>query len=234
MNATFDTIQRTSLSRAVSDSLMDFIKNGYFKVGDKLPPERTLCKEFGVSRTSLREGISVLVHLGILEAVPGSGVYVRNSSPEAAVKNTLESFEITEECISSLVEFREGIETFMGQLACEKATEEDVEKLEEIVKDMEKRARGGESLTEDDVAFHKQLALSCHNEFVSLVLESIIPFIAKWICAREAMVDSENVLSFHKDIVECIRKGDQKGVKSALENHFKHTKDVIRMVEDKE
>jgi DNA-binding FadR family transcriptional regulator len=48
------------------------------------------------------------------------------------------------------------------------------------------------------------------------------------------MVDSENVLSFHKDIVECIRKGDQKGVKSALENHFKHTKDVIRMVEDKE
>ena len=81
MEVKFRAIKKVSLSQAVADKVLLFIKEGHLSVGDKLPPERELCQTFGVSRTSLREGISSLTHMGILETVRGSGVFVRRGSP---------------------------------------------------------------------------------------------------------------------------------------------------------
>ncbi|HIE43886.1 MAG TPA: FadR family transcriptional regulator, partial [Candidatus Omnitrophica bacterium] len=205
-------------------------EKGYFKVGDKLPPERRLCEEFGVSRTALREGISSLVHLEVLETITGSGVYVRRGSPEAVLKQKLKSFQITKENISSLIDFREGLESFTGELVCRKATPEDIRNLEKLVNRMEKFKERGSSFAQEDVEFHKQLVLASHNEFVFMVLEAVIPFILRWVYARENVVNPEDVVLLHRRITERIKEGDSEGTRKAIKEHFQHTHSIVQKV----
>ena len=228
----FSAVKKVSLSQAVTEKILNYIKEGYLSVGDKLPPERKLCEEFGVSRTSLREGISSLSHLGILETVAGSGVYVRNSSPGAVLKNRLKSLRMDKKNIEDLVEFREGLESFIGELACRNASEKDINRLEKLIERMEKSKKRGHSITQEDVEFHKELAAASHNEFVIIVFASLMPFILRWVQAREEVIDPNAVAGLHRRMVEEIRNRRPDKIRNAIKEHFQHMRSILRIVEN--
>lgn len=232
MHVKFGAVKKISLSQAVAEKILAYIKEGYLSVGDKLPPERKLCEEFGVSRTSLREGISSLSHLGILETVAGSGVYVRSSSPGAVLKNRLKSLRMNSKNIEDLVEFREGLESFIGELACRNASDEDILRLEKLIERMENSQKKGHSFSQEDAEFHKELAAASHNEFVNIIFASLQPFILRWVQARENMVDPNAVAALHRRIVEEIRNRRPEKTRLAVKEHFQHMRSIIRIVED--
>jgi len=229
----FSKIKRVSLAQSVAEQIVSLIQEGYLSVGDRLPPERKLCEGFGVSRTALREGISSLTHTGVLESIGGSGVYVRNALPEAVLKRKMEAFRISERSVDDLVELREALESFTGELACKRATRENIKKLRDLADRMEKRARARQSLVLEDLEFHKQLALASHNKFVSLLLESIAPFIVRWIWAREELTNPEEVVALHHRIVGELENRDLEGVREAIKGHFQHTRTIIRKAREK-
>jgi len=232
MKIRYNSLKKVSLSKAVAERIMRYISQGYLNVGDKLPPERELCEKFGVSRTSLREGIRSLVHMEILESIAGSGVYVRSASPEAVLKKKMKSFRINKRKIHKLIEFREGIESLIGELACKRATEADVRKLERLVNRMEKLKESGKSFSNEDVRFHREFSLSCHNEFVSMALEPVIPLIHSWVYAREELIDPEEALALHRRIVEKVKNRDVEGMRRAIKTHFDHTRKMMRRIEE--
>src|SRR4028119_312474 len=78
--ARLDKIERTSLSDAVTDSVISQIREGRYRAGDRLPTERELAEQLGVGRTSVREGLRFLEKLGILEIRQGTGTVVRSLS----------------------------------------------------------------------------------------------------------------------------------------------------------
>jgi DNA-binding transcriptional regulator YhcF (GntR family) len=75
--------QREKLSDLVVDQLIQLIQKGKLKLGDRLPPERELAENFGVSRTVIRESIRSLVAKGLLDVRPGSGAVV--SIPDSSL-----------------------------------------------------------------------------------------------------------------------------------------------------
>ena len=230
MEINFESVKKVSLSHSVAEKIISYIKEGYLKVGDRLPPERELCEKFQVSRTSLREGIKSLAHLGILESIPGSGVYVRTGFPRKVLQRRLEEFKIDETTISNLIEFREGIESFIGELASERATKEEINELEKVVARMEKKREKGSSFAREEVEFHELLARASHNEFCLKVLESIVPFIVRWVYAREVVINPESVISLHRSIIESIKKRSAQEVRKSIEKHFAHTREVIKKI----
>lgn len=234
MEVKFRAIKKVSLSQIVADKVLRFIKEGHLSVGDKLPPERELCQTFGVSRTSLREGICSLTHMGILETVRGSGVFVRRGSPGAVFQKKLEALHLSKKNILDLIEFREGLELFIGELACRNATTEDMAKLEQLIDRMEQSPEIKMSISAEDVEFHKELAAASHNEYVILVYESILPFVQNWVQAREEVIEPKVVATLHREIVKGIRWGSIKKVKAALDEHFDHMRWILQSISEEE
>jgi GntR family transcriptional repressor for pyruvate dehydrogenase complex len=234
MNNTFEYVKKQSLSRAVADQILLRIREGRFNIGDRLPPERRLCEEFGVSRTSLREGISSLVRLGILEPVAGSGIYVRRASPSAVLKTRLRELRIDRRALLDMAEFREGLESFIAGLACRKATPEDIRRLERRVARMERAEARGLSLREEDVAFHRELTAAAHNSLAELVFETIGPSIDRWVRTRESVVGPRPNVLVHREILDAVKRRDPEAARRTMAGHFSHVRSLIRAVESRE
>jgi DNA-binding FadR family transcriptional regulator len=233
MDIDFVPLKKVSLAEAVAQKILGYIRDGYLSVGDKLPPERELCQRFKVSRTSLREGIKALVHMGILESIGGSGVYVQSASVEAVLEQKLKSFRIDRETCYRLIELREALESFICESACTRATGSDLEKLGRLVRRMERLKRQGKSFSKEDVKFHRQLSLASHNEFACMIIDTIVPFIHRWIYTREELVDQERTLALHRAIVQRLKERDSDGAKAAIAEHFRHTRAIMRKIEEK-
>jgi DNA-binding FadR family transcriptional regulator len=227
MTARFGSIKKVSIPKAVADKILHSIQQGRFGVGDRLPPERKLCEELNVSRTSLREGISILIHLGILNSVPGSGIYVRSGHPAAVLKEKLKSLGMDKQNADDLIEFREKLEPIIAEMAIKNADKEDIDKLEKIVIQMEKLGEANKSFSQEDVNFHKNLARATHNEFFAIVFEAIVPFILRWVQAREPIIEKKKVISMHRQVLEEIKKGKKGDVRKALKDHFQHTRLIL-------
>ncbi|RKY63712.1 MAG: GntR family transcriptional regulator [Candidatus Latescibacterota bacterium] len=222
--ADFKPVKRQLLYRSVAEQVIRLIEEGHLKPGDRLPPERVLCEQLGVSRTSLREGLKALSLYGIIESRVGDGLYVKVGNPRAVIREGLKEVRKT---MHELVEAREAIELFIGRLAVERATPEEVKALRDILEKMEEKAREGQSFAEEDAEFHMKLATCSHNQLLVVMMESILPFIMNWIYDREELIDPSEVVKLHTNIVEGIARRDLEGTETSLREHFRHMRRVI-------
>src|SRR5699024_793158 len=118
---------RVSLVEQVSSQIEKLIESGQWCVGDRLPPEMELMKEFDVSRNTLREAIQALVHAGLLETKQGSGTIVQSSSAlGAALQRRIEKSTVIE-----TLEVRLALEREAAQLAAKRRNEKDLESMQE-------------------------------------------------------------------------------------------------------
>ncbi len=222
--ADFKPVKRQLLYRSVAEQVIRLIEEGHLKPGDRLPPERVLCEQLGVSRTSLREGLKALSLYGIIESRVGDGLYVKVGNPRAVIREGLKEVRKT---MHELVEAREAIELFIGRLAVERATPEEVKALRDILEKMEEKAQEGQSFAKEDAEFHMKLATCSHNQLLVVMMESILPFIMNWIYDREELIDPSEVVKLHTNIVEGIARRDLEGTETSLREHFRHMRRVI-------
>lgn len=165
-------IQRTSISQQVVDYILSRIDRGELRPGDRLPPERDFAVSLGISRVPLREAISALCVVGILEKRQGNGTYVA-ASPSKALGRILRTCTMLDDSLSgNLFEARMEVEGAVARLAARNAAPEDVEALRAALAEMEEAipsyVRGekslGDMLALDDL-FHLQCAAASHNQF---------------------------------------------------------------------
>ncbi len=107
------------------------IRNGELNAGQKLPPERIIAEQLGVSRPSVREAISALQIVGILETRPGDGTYVSRSS--AMDELTQQAMSVLEQSDSpyEILQARKALEIGVIRLAIEMASDDDLLKIKE-------------------------------------------------------------------------------------------------------
>ncbi len=165
-------IQKTSVSQQVVNHVLDLIETGELKPGDRLPVEREFAESLGISRVPLREGISALSALGIVERRQGDGNYISGFSPDI-LGRILRTYTLLEGTLSDdLFEARSVVEGAAARLAARNATEEDIAAMEVEINAMEEAIpayiAGEKRLTDmlklDDL-FHLQCAAASHNEF---------------------------------------------------------------------
>lgn len=231
-SARFDRLDPTRLGGAkksafIAMHLLEAIRNGVYKAGDKLPSERELSEQLGVSRNPVREALSALRLAGVVESLPGDGTYVKNSGPDLELRVQ----EILKTGGSPLEawEARKHLEPKISELAALQATPADLASLSRALERM------AVAITKRDVAeffkadsrFHLALAEATHNHFIRSMMSPLIRAIAHelwWEIKREHIQEDvrpfELSLELHRDIYEAILDHNPKGAHDAMDKHF--------------
>jgi GntR family transcriptional regulator, transcriptional repressor for pyruvate dehydrogenase complex len=148
--------------------LLELIRERGFKPGDKLPSERDLAALFGMSRSAVRESLIRLDTLRIVESRPKSGVYLQpygaERSIEAMVLFAETNTPLTAAEVAQSVELRSVLESEAMRLACLRRSQEDLDRLQQILRDSAAAIERGESMAEFDAIFHKAIVAATKND----------------------------------------------------------------------
>lgn len=164
-------LKKETIAEMIIDQIIEQIALGNYRYGDRLPSERELASSFGVSRASVREAMRALASMELVEIRPGKGTFfTRNASPlfrdELSSKLLIKRRELNE-----TIEARKIIEVELSKLAALRASDEDIEKLKQILSDMNLKIDSKESFVEDDLYFHLTIAKMAGN---SILFETIL------------------------------------------------------------
>jgi GntR family transcriptional repressor for pyruvate dehydrogenase complex len=220
--ATFAPVVRSQrLSDKVAEELLASVTSGQLEAGNKLPSERELSEQFGVSRTVIREAVRSLAAKGVLEVRAGSGVHVAEVNA-ASVSDQMNLFLRGQAPLDygKINEVRTTLEIRTARLAAERATEADVAELEASCERMEK-VDDVEAASIEDVEFHRGVAKATHNELFLVMLDSIGGILLE---IRRATLGVPGRLEegarYHRRILERIAAHDVDGAGEAMREHL--------------
>ncbi len=219
-----EPLRKQRLSSQVAMSLCTSIVEHRMEPGQRLPGERDLASTFDVSRHVVREAISQLQWLGIVDASQGRGTIV-TARPTTNELGLLVSrldggpARSPEESLEARTVFEMGL----AELIVARATPDDLAKLDAIADAMQERLDRGESIGADDVAFHEALLRCTRNDLLittgqRLVLGYLHASIAE--LDQQALSDAEaSDLPGHRSIIAAIREGDGEKLRELLRHH---------------
>ncbi|MFI1188316.1 FadR/GntR family transcriptional regulator [Streptomyces californicus] len=164
---------RTSVTQRAIDSVKSMIAGGVLHAGDRLPTERELAAELGISRNSMREAIRALTVLGILETKHGSGIYV--TQLDAA--SLLETFGVVADLsqgtqLMELLEVRKVLESHATALAAARIDDRQLKAVSDLLKEMEETEEPEEALRLD-LMFHRAIVAACGNPTLAALLDGL-------------------------------------------------------------
>jgi GntR family transcriptional repressor for pyruvate dehydrogenase complex len=206
------------------------IADGRLPAGQRLPAERELAKQFGVSRTVIREAAAALAARGLLEVQAGGGAVVRAPSSRA-VSQTMAYYLRGGAAVdyNRVHEVRRVLEVEIAGLAAERRTEEDLHRLEGILHDARAGLEDRDGFARYDVAFHAALARAAHNDLFVLLLESLSDVMMQVrFLGFETPGAPGRALKHHRAVLEQVRNGDAEGAREAMRDHLAEAEDTQR------
>lgn len=219
-----------SLSDKVSDTLLESILSRRLQPGDRLPTERILGEQFGVSRTVIREAVRSLVAKGVIEVRSGSGLRVA-AVEAAAVSDFMSMFLRGQGPMNyeKVHEVRAMIEVQISRVACERATPRDLDELRAAYDLMERTTEDVEACSLADVGFHRTIAKITHNELYIVMLDSISDVLLDVRRATVGIPDRpKKALRYHRTILERIAERDPVGAEASMREHLDESVSVWR------
>jgi GntR family transcriptional repressor for pyruvate dehydrogenase complex len=224
----FTTVRKTRVFEGVAQQLQRLIVEGALKPGERLPPERELCARLGVSRGSLRDAIRMLELAGLVVPRQGEGTVVADLSPETVAAPIASILVRKRELLAELLDVRRMIEPALAARAAERATPEDVARLEDVLRRQDEKVRRGEPTIGEDGEFHYQLALAARNGVVRSVLDVLMQLL------RETRTRSlqtpgrpRRSLEGHQRILEAIRRRDPAAAEAAVRRHLEEVEQIV-------
>jgi len=169
----FKAIKHVRGSDEIVNQIKDLISEGRLKPGVQLPPERDLTKQFGVSRPSLREALKSLVAMGFLEVRQAKRTFVKSMTSQKIEEPLSLLIKTDTQKISDLIEVRKALEAWSAFQAAERATEQDIEQLDSILKEMRAAFEKGRSWEKEDADFHLAIAQATHNTIQTHIMSTI-------------------------------------------------------------
>jgi GntR family transcriptional repressor for pyruvate dehydrogenase complex len=170
-------IVRASLYEQVASNIEDWIISRALKPGDRLPSERELCEQFGLSRTVIREAIKTLAERGLVSIQPGRGNFVARLSAENLSEAVNRFLRFSNETYEDLLEMRELLEVKIAELAAVRARPEDCRRLEAAVKAMDEAQNDADLFLAGDLAFHSALARATQSGVFMALVNSIVDYL---------------------------------------------------------
>ena len=210
----------TLLSDGITEKLELKIKS--MEVGEKLPSERKMAEDYGISRNMLRESLRVLCDKGLIDILPGKGAYVSNKQDERLTEHLQNMLFDNSDNLLDLVEVRELIEIEVCLKAVKVATEEDIQELERIFQMMEQNRKQVTKFNECDMAFHLQLANASHNSIYPPLLAALYNISEQKIFRITELYPTrvDSAQREHRSIIEAIKMRDRKQAKQVALKHF--------------
>jgi len=169
----FIPIKPRRVSEEIVNQLKGMIFEGKLMPGEKLPPERELAKTLNVSRVSLREALNTLQGMGLLEIQQGNRTFVRPITT-LSIHDPLAAFSKNDPSnILKLLEIRKYLEIGTASLAAERATSDEIQQLDKLLKEMEEDLKRNRLGAKSDFDFHSAIARATHNEAYLHIMQTV-------------------------------------------------------------
>jgi len=212
---------RVSLSEVILERLLERMRQGELKPGDRLPSELQLSEMFRVGRSSVREAVRALSFMGVIESKPGRGavVVMRIDNP---VPPKGAAFALQSSAMRDLYETRQFLEGGAAALAAERATPEDLIAIEQAAKSVEARFAQGESAFRQNVEFHLTVGRASHN---NVLVESLRRLLGQIQDFRKQVTDPipdlpRRDVTEHRAILDAIRAGKGSQAQALMAEHI--------------
>jgi GntR family transcriptional repressor for pyruvate dehydrogenase complex len=217
----FDQVAREPrLSDKVAEMMLDTILSKRLAVGDRLPSERELGEQFGVSRTVVREAVRELVAKGVIEVRSGSGLRVAAVDASAVSESMSLFLRGGAVDFEKVHEVRRVLEAHIAGLAAERAGPEDVAALRVVHERMQAGSGDVEEAARDDLEFHRVIARATHNELYLVLLDSIGGSQIDIRRANLASGSAPATLEQHAQVLDRIAAHDPEGAREAMAEHL--------------
>jgi DNA-binding FadR family transcriptional regulator len=220
-------VKRTNLSNMVFEEMKSRIFSGKYEQSALLPTQDDLAKEFGVSRTVMRDAFHKLSSLGLVESQQGRGSFVRFSGAVSVMSTVLESFNMNAETIQDLMEARYHLERIIVGLAAARVTEADIEFLRKNVERMDAAVIAGDipSFAAIDLEFHEKLGEISHNVVLTRILTMIREMMKNFFDGFSKTPGvAPRAVEYHKVIFRAI---EERNVDEAERKMQEHLGDII-------
>lgn len=231
MTASFKpAIPGAYLSDQVAEVMAARIRAGHLTIGDKLPTEAAMVDQFSVSRTVVREALSRLKSLGLVESRQGSGVFVK------AVGFPPLNFDAksmaSRQAVIQMVEVRRALEAEVAALAAQRRTMVDIKHIHKSIAELDKAVLAGGDGVLEDVQYHQAIAEAARNPFLLGTLQYLGQFLqggTRVTRANEARRDdfARQVRDEHAVIFEAIEAGDAEAARKAAGAHMNNA--IVRI-----
>ena len=219
MSDSLRPLTRPRLYEQVVQRLREHVADSGLRVGDRLPPERTLAEQLGVSRASVKQAIVVLEVQGLVEVRHGGGTYLLRESLEA---EPVEELVERKRRLPDVLDAREGLETKLAELAAARRTDEDMAEIDAALEAMRDEIESGQIGQDGDRRFHAAVTTAAHSALLAEFMRTIAKEIAesRTESLRQPRRPSKS-LAQHERIADAIRSGDARAAASAMGRHLR-------------
>ncbi len=228
----FKQIKNNKVYEQIIEQIRELIYEGELKRGDKLPSERQLKKDLGVSRASIREAFSALELIGLIESRPGEGTFIRDSFDEDIFNPLSLILLLNDNVAEELLELRRVLEIDCVKLAAERATEAEIEEMESYIEDLLSSSGYEEESIKADKMFHYTIARASGNKVLLFFMRSISEAMDFHIKnTRTKLVSKEETMSDfarqHQQIFKALKAHDTKKAAVEMKNHLDYVEKLI-------
>nr|WP_180204370.1 GntR family transcriptional regulator [Pseudomonas sp. SbOxS1]NYU04235.1 FCD domain-containing protein [Pseudomonas sp. SbOxS1] len=237
----FDQIRQRRLSDDIVEQLESMILEGTLKAGERLPAERTLAEQFGVSRPSLREAIQKLTARGLLVSRQGGGNYVVESLGTTFSDPLLHLLENNPEAQRDLLEFRHTLEASCAYYAALRATDVDRERLTAAFNQLldcysrhEEVSRAEEGAA--DANFHLAIAEASHNAVLLHTIRGLFDLLKRNVVTniggmyKQRTETRDMLITQHRELYQAIVEGRAEQAREVSSRHILYVQEVLEEV----
>ncbi|WP_394531535.1 GntR family transcriptional regulator [Priestia aryabhattai] len=229
----YKRIKPKKIYEEVAETLLENIKEGSLKPGDRLDSVQQLAENFQVGRSAIREALSALRAMGLLEMKQGEGTFVREFNSDMLSLPVTSAVLMNKNHIEHLLEVRKVLEIGAVRAAAQKRTDADLKQLSNSLEQM-KGAFGNEELGEKaDFAFHLAIAKASQNPLLVKLMNNVSEMMIEtmketrriWLYAEEKT--AERIYKEHQQIYEAILSQHAEDAQYFMMSHLDNVEHVL-------
>lgn len=225
VNNNFTTVDSSSLVDKVEANLVELLQSRKLKVGDVIPKEIELVELLGVSRTVIREAITRLRTMGMIESKKKKGSVITSPDIFGIMGKSMNPHILDEETLKEIFEIRLVLEIGMADFIFQKITPKDIEELKEIVKNEPASSETHLFNIDHEIQFHGKLYEITGNKTMKTFQSMLLP-IFDYVHNSGLLKKEVQMKKFvsHKGLIDILENGSpelfRNGMRNHLENHF--------------
>jgi GntR family transcriptional regulator, transcriptional repressor for pyruvate dehydrogenase complex len=230
----YKRIKPKKIYEEVAETLHEMIRTGQLKPGDRLDSVQQLSENFQVGRSAIREALSALKAMGLVEMKQGEGTFVKGFEAKQITFPLSTAILMNKEDVAHLLEVRKIIETGAAISAARNRNANDLQEMSRALEEM-KYVQGDEELGEKaDYTFHLALSAASQNPLLSKLLEHVSGLMVEtmketrrlWLFSKQTSI--EKLYEEHLAIYKAIEEQNEEKARQAMLLHLENVEEILR------
>ncbi|WP_279326653.1 FadR/GntR family transcriptional regulator [Bacillus kexueae] len=230
----YKQIKSRKIYEQVAEAILDMIRKGELNPGDKLDSVQQLAENFQVGRAAIREALSALRAMGIVEMKQGEGTFVREFDPMSFTLPLSTAALMNMNDINHLLEVRKILEVGAAFVAATKRTEQDLLAMEYALNEMKNNIDNEELGEKADWLFHLAVASASQNPILVSLMNNVSGMMVEamketrkiWLYSNQATAD--RLYQEHEEIYNAIRAKEPEKAQQLMLNHISSVENVLK------